>query len=331
MVKTYGVGDDDGMVEVQICTISPLGRPIEQNVVNLVHEDHLHKIIRWAGGILGRADTTYPHPDQWTVANSPGRLPLDKIGVRELTAALRGLSATPPNCMRAWEKRIGQEIPWRAVGDNLAYGIGTNRDTSCWFKNILHRGLWLKGSRDSTVRCAICNAAQDNWAHLWECPVWAPMWQSFVDFTNELLPRMNRAPPAMFSPEFVYLGVMRDGHVLPRSLSLLHSLMWKFQIQDMYQRSQNEYYIIKPSETNKRALRRLMTRIHAHEREAQIRRHKAEQKGGTVDLRGVNKKIHPIAHIGEEGIEWEDNMRRWLTAAGAIHNAEARDDVDDNN
>ena len=157
------------------------------------------------------------------------------------------------------------------------------------------------------------------------------MWQSFVDFTNELLPRMNRAPPAMFSPEFVYLGVMRDGHVLPRSLSLLHSLIWKFQIQDMYQRSQNEYYVIKPSETNKRALRRLMTRIHAHEREAQIRRHKAEQKGGTVDLRGVNKKIHPIAHIGEEGVEWEDNMRRWLTAAGAIHSAEARDDGDDNN
>ena len=47
----------------------------------------------------------------------------------------------------------------------------------------------------------------------------------------------------------------------------------------------------------------MMTRIHAHEREAQIRRHKAEQKGGTVDLRGVNKKIHPIAHIGEEGVE----------------------------
>ena len=157
-----------------LCTISPLGYPIEQNVVNLVHEDHLHKLVRWAGGILGRADTTYPHPDQWTVANSPGRLPLDKIGVRELTAALRGLTATPPNCMKAWEKRIGKRIPWRAVGDNLAYGIGTNRDTSCWFKNILHRGLWLKGSRDSTVRCAICNAAQDNWAHLWECPVWAP-------------------------------------------------------------------------------------------------------------------------------------------------------------
>ena len=73
----------------------------------------------------------------------------------------------------------------------------------------------------------------------------------------------------------------------------------------MYQRSQNEYYVIKPTETNTRALRRLMTRIHAHERAAQIRRHKAEQKGGTVNMRGVNRNIHPIARIGAEGVEWE--------------------------
>ena len=32
---------------------------------------------------MGRADSTYPHPDQWTIRNSPGRLPLDKIGVRQ--------------------------------------------------------------------------------------------------------------------------------------------------------------------------------------------------------------------------------------------------------
>ena len=38
VVKTYGTGDEYGMVEVQVCTISPLGQPIEQNVANLVHE-----------------------------------------------------------------------------------------------------------------------------------------------------------------------------------------------------------------------------------------------------------------------------------------------------
>ena len=55
-----------------------------------------------------------------------------------------------------------------------------------------------------------------------------------------------------------------------------------------------------------------MTRIHAHARAtAQIRRSKAEQRGETVTMRGVNKIFHPIAaRIGAEGVEWEDNMRK---------------------
>ena len=102
---------------------------------------------------------------------------------------------------------------------------------------------------------------------------------------------MNRVPPAQYCAEFVFLGAMRDGHTLPRSLSLLHSLMWKFQIQDMYQRSQCEYYVINPTKTNSRALRRLMTRIHAHVRAAQIKRNLVEQRGGTITLRGINKRM----------------------------------------
>ena len=133
---------------------------------------------------------------------------------------------------------------------------------------------------------------------------------------------MNRDPPAQYCAEFVFLGAMRDGHTLPRSLSLLHSLLWKFQIQDMYQRSQCEYYVINPTKTNSRALRRLMTRIHAHVRAAQIKRNLVEQRGGTITLRGINKRILPIARIGSEGVEWEENMRRWLTAAGAIDGEE---------
>ena len=44
---------------------------------------------------------------------------------------------------------------------------------------------------------------------------------------------MNRAPPAKYCAKFVFLRTMRvDGHKLPMSLALLHSLMWKFQVQD---------------------------------------------------------------------------------------------------
>ena len=46
-------------------------------------------------------------------------------------------------------------------------------------------------------------------------------------------------------------------------------------------------------------------------RAARIRRSLvAEQRGDTITLRGVNKRLHPIAKIGLESVEWEENMRR---------------------
>ena len=66
-----------------------------------------------------------------------------------------------------------------------------------------------------------------------------------------------------------------------------------------------------------------MTRINAHIRApAQLKRNIAEQRGETVNMRGVNRKLHPTSRIGEEGVgilEWKANMRRWLMAAGAIN------------
>ena len=63
VVKTYGVGDENGMVEVQVCTISPLGQPIPHNVINTVHEDNLHKLVWWSGGVMGEGRTV-PTPTQ---------------------------------------------------------------------------------------------------------------------------------------------------------------------------------------------------------------------------------------------------------------------------
>ena len=51
--------------------------------------ERVKRTMYWAGGIMGSADSQYPHPDQWTIDMTPGRRPLDKIGVREITIALR--------------------------------------------------------------------------------------------------------------------------------------------------------------------------------------------------------------------------------------------------
>ena len=141
-----------------------------------------------------------------------------------------------------------------------------------------------------------------------------------VELVNTLLPDDGGHPQASYCAKFVFLGVLENGHALPRSLALLHMLMWKFVIQDLMSKSQVEHYVIDAGKTSTRALRRFMTRINAQLKEAQKRMLRAKPRGLRVDLKQINKKLSPVARISESGEEiiWEDHMRRWLQATGAI-------------
>ena len=59
-------------------------------------------------------------------------------------------------------------------------------------------------------------------------------WSNMVELVNTLLPHDRGNPPAQFGPEFVFLGVLENGHTLPRSLAPIHMLMWKFVIRDLF-------------------------------------------------------------------------------------------------
>ena len=74
------------------------------------------------------------------------------------------------------------------------------------------------------------------------------------------------------------------------------------------------------TKTSTRALRRFMTRVNAQLKEIQKRILRAKPRGLRVDLKQINKRLSPIATIAESGEEiiWEDHMRRWLQATGAI-------------
>ena len=169
---------------VELCTISPRGLPIARNVWRTLHTDYFVPLTRWGQGIMGRTDEVFPHPDQWTIANSPERKPLDKIGVNEIYRALTANKRKDPNCISNWDRRLRIDIPWRAIGENVSKGIGTNRDTSSWFKNILHRALYLKGKGGQDTACGACHQENEDWLHLWQCPVWKPTWtQLFFNLT----------------------------------------------------------------------------------------------------------------------------------------------------
>ena len=295
---------------------------IPREIWKTLHIDYFAPLTKWGKGIMGRTNRVYPHPNQWTFENTPGRKPLDQIGVNEIYRALTATKRTAPNCMQNWEKRLGPGIPWRAIAENITKGLGTNRDTSSWFKNILHRALYLKGKGGQKAACSACYQENEDWIHLWRCPIWARHWEIIIEDINKMLPPIQGTERVKVGPDFIYLGIIDEDttpHVLPSSLALLHAIIWKYVIMELYKVSQNEYYKVSANEAFRKALRRYTTRIRANLRKAQKARARSihQEYDHNNDL--INKKLQPVAHIDDEceEIEWHPVVHRWLALAGA--------------
>ena len=133
---------------------------------------------------MGPVEYSYPNPKEWTLENIQGRKQLlDQITVKDITLALK--THKEPGCKASWEKRLKLEtqIPWRESGRNIAHGIGTKKDTSSWFKNILHRAMYLKGitTTTRTIRCTSCGRSHEDWNHFWKCPKYKPIWKQLIN------------------------------------------------------------------------------------------------------------------------------------------------------
>ena len=82
-------------------------------------------------------------------------------------------------------------MPWRQISGNLVYGIGTNKDTGSWFKNILHnRNLRLYRrelyTRARKVPCKSCGKEHKNWdQHFWKCKKYRPIWRKLSKLIND--------------------------------------------------------------------------------------------------------------------------------------------------
>ena len=314
--------DIEGEVNVELCTISPRGHLITRDVWRTLHMSLSVPLTRWGQGVMGRTQDVYPHPNQWTFENSPDQKPLDQIGVKEIYRTLMIKKRIPPNCIHNWERRLNINIPWRAIGENLSQGLGTNRDTSSWFKNILHRALYLRGKGGQDTACSACHQENEDWLHLWQCPVWETIWRQFINDVNEILPPIQGKERARFGPSFIYLGILDEDstpHALPKSLALMHTILWKYIIMELYKVSNNEHYKINTNNVARSAIRRYTTRIRARLRRAQIALAKKTHRGDTHNNNTINKKLEPAAHIEDDctQITWHPTVMRWVALAGA--------------
>ena len=217
---------------------------------------------------------------------------------------------------------MGEEVPWHEVGENIVKkGLGTKHDIANWHRNVLHGALYLKASKgDPECPCSICGEDRENWLHLWDCMAWRASWNWFIELTNRVLPQQEGStPPADASGAFVYLGLTTQGHVLPKSLDLLHKLIWKFAIQEFTNATVNGAPV-REGEALTRATRRFTTRVHS--KLFQIRRKMGTEfpKGGHVPLDRFNKDLAPLGRAakGTNSIDWHTDILPLLRWANAI-------------
>jgi len=105
-----------------------------------------------------------------------------------------------------------------------AHGIGTKKDTSSWFKNILHRAMYLKGitTTTRTIRCTSCGRSHEDWNHFWKCPKYKPIWKKLINLMNETTIAEESGKTHDYTQEWVYLGIRKDGKALNRGHALMH-------------------------------------------------------------------------------------------------------------
>ena len=81
--------ETDGTDPTDECTVrearlSPRGLPISTGATLKVDKDATMRVLRWGGGVIGPAESTYPHPKGWTFSELRQPIPLDRLEVRRL-------------------------------------------------------------------------------------------------------------------------------------------------------------------------------------------------------------------------------------------------------
>ena len=162
--------------------LSTLGQPIATGTPFYVPPSLLRNVVWWNRGILGIAESFYPHPDNWTIGSS--NLPLHKLDVHALTQAISPYNILP-TCITAWEARLG-ELPWKEIGKLYRNSLLTPSDWKTHFKNILHRALYTRSKRnDDTSRlCRCCKSDIERVIHLVTCNKLKPLWNHFTELTH---------------------------------------------------------------------------------------------------------------------------------------------------
>ena len=226
---TYGRITAPGRFEA--VELSTAGRPLPTTTIAAVTPDEVRDTVVWGGGVAGMADDFYPSPEDWRLGAIDA--PLDKVTVKMLTKEISSKTATPPSCKRAWEERLGKQIPWDLVGKRLNRKLLTPRDWMSYYKNVVHRSFMtnvrLRPGHPEEWACRCCRTDKESIQHFAKCPTLSPIWQ-----------KVGALAQTDATTELVLFGLTSDRKTVPEGISALLMLVWKFTLIQLTSASMND-------------------------------------------------------------------------------------------
>ena len=279
---------------VEVIQISPLGKPIPSGVVERVHPRERRDLLFSRGGVLGIAESTYPHPAGWTFEGAD-KGTLETLTVRQLTGVFRNLAEPriEPTCVKAWQARLGK-IDFNLIASRYSTGLLTPKDYAPHFKNILHRRIFVRHinpeARSHSCRC--CRRATETTLHLGECVR-----------INEVLQNIWRVTETRVTPSpQLNLFALSDAP-LPLGVTSLFMITWKF-ILIAFTKADIIKEAFLPEQVWKGAIRRLISRVERLKMQVRVANTIAMSKDleNIPGLASYNKQVAGLGAFSESGI-----------------------------
>ena len=262
------------------------------------------------GGVVGFADSTYPHPEEWSLDSIS--VPLSRTTVKHLTYAFSSPNRVAPSCLKAWTERLGIDINFQAVGLLYRQRLLTPRDFMSHFKNILHRALLTRTKLNTPLashKCRLCKRSRENFTHLTNCSHIAPLWDRYIKLTNLTFTNDTDRLCTLL------LGVRASGASLPPAHGDLFLILWKFIIIN-FTLAEIERKPFDCDSIWKSATTRYLSKANTLTYRIGMKQMRADARGLKLDVRHEKSLLQPLGTIDSAGtIAWVDQFAQCLPCA----------------
>lgn len=272
-----------------------------------IRSHEIREILFSNGGVLGIAESTFPHPAGWTVAGTD--CDLSRPTVKKLTTAFRLPLYVEPSCKAVWERILGV-LDWNEIGRKYRQRLLTPPDFMTHYKLILHRALYARAyNRSGLVSplCRLCDSNIENILHLASCRRLCTLWDRFILLSNRTCQSQQERS------KLILLGVTPEGRSLPQALSDFHLVLWKFILINFTLVDLQKQRFIAEN-VWKGAVRRYVSKANSLTSKILLRQIRAENDNADVCVSNENSILAPLGEIDLHGsISWQPRFAQYVS------------------